>query len=265
MTKRLRIKINECRGILEKIADELEGTAFRDLPPALSDNWKRLLSNVVTTLVGTLDLFPIRDNALDVIQKLAKTMGEEKADNNKVKYCEFEIDFSNARHLALASYITTTWSIYDRLSDVCGRLSGTKNLGDRRGFKTCEDFLRKDDTLGFGCNLLIQNVYYEPLTISYNVRNWLVHEGSESDGCRLFTGDFIEDGFFLSDKAKTKLLRDGRKQDEKIKECYLKEGDLLKVLVSCHEEADKMFFALLGWSAESTELQIRHFMGRYRL
>lgn len=64
-------------------------------------------------------IFPARDAAWATVQVVAASVVNPKNPaKNEISYNGLSMDFTIARHLALTSYVSVTWSIYDRLANV---------------------------------------------------------------------------------------------------------------------------------------------------
>ena len=250
------------------------------LPNTCYEQWKDRAS-LHQVLKGTSLLFEVREKAYNLIGEVAESIATDPESNpNLIQYNNIEMDFDTARHLVITSYITTTWAIYDRLANVCGRLAGTSDLGNnpRQNPKACEDLLgienkdgkhKSKEMMGFSVHKKIRDAYAWPLNISYKIRNWLVHEGYELGEITLFKSTDIIDGFILNDDAISFFEKKcNHKSDENgsfynccldgIEECWPTK-DLYKILKKYNNEIDAMFASLLKWSVESYELQIKCF------
>lgn len=185
-----------------------------------------------------------------------------------------EMSFPAARHLALTAYLTTTWSIYDRLTNVCGRIAGTDGLGQnpKQNPKLCEDLLYDKQKLGFSIGHHLRATYAWPIRISYGIRNWLVHEGYQNGSIPFFEGNNIHDGLTLHEDAVKYLAEMSDFRDDgsgSPASCRLKESrnpwgsakkkDLLVILPVYHAEIDDFFRAFLIWVVESFANQVLHF------
>ncbi len=227
-------------------------------------------------LDGTVLMFPGRLAAWNNVQLVASASSENNRNPNEIKIGEQKLDFAVARHLSMISYLAVSWSIYDRLSNACGRIAGISDVAEhtKQNPKACEDFLGKKDILGFSSQLHIQHAYAWPLRVSYKIRNWLVHEGYEENGISLFDGDNIGSGFRLHDDAAKHLeeccgyVNDGGR----IVSCCLSSSeecwpsrDLLTILDRYHTELDSLFTGLVKWSVDSFTGQITAFTARDRL
>ena len=271
----LEKQIRESATILQKTWTELQFLS----PPALPQECCELLkkrAELFRVLNGTIGIFPIRKKAWEIVQYVFNTSGDDCQRPNHVKYCmndkgNDEVDFSVARHLSLTSYVTTTWSIYDRISNICGRIISVSEIANHRKLnpKINEDFLGEKDKMGFSVHKQIKHGYAWPIKVSYNVRNWLVHEGSKRGDVPLFLSDNIRDKFLLHGDAKAHIESEcgyTKNEDGSSACCWLSAneeywptGDLIKILESYHGEIDTMFAALLQWSVESFSGQFRAF------
>jgi hypothetical protein len=251
------------------------------LPAKCYEQW-RTRAALHQLLTRTIPILAARDSAWKIVQGVAKAQ-EVKDKPKTVNYGDIEMEFTVARHLALTSYVSITWSIYDRLANVCGRLSSVGEVGNhpKQNPKLCEDLLgeieeqgkrKKRDTMGFGGHFHIYAAYAWPIKVSYKIRNWLVHEGYEEGSILLFEGDGIADRFILNIDAVQHLQRacgganDGNKKGESTcvseNDDYWINRDLLRILEQYNSEIDTMFVGLLKWSVGSFVGQIKAFAAR---
>lgn len=253
-------------------------TKVKSVPPGSSlpakcfEQWSRR-SAMHQLLAGTVSLCAARDVAWNVAKEVANTQAVD-GKTDVIRYNNIEMEFYIARHLALTSYVSVTWSIYDRLSNVCGRLAGTTDLAEnpKQNPKACEDLAGKKDVLGFSGHLHIREAYSWPLKVSYKIRNWLVHEGHFDGNISLFEGDGISDRFKLHKDAIQHIQKccggedDGKRRGDST--CVVEAADfwsgsdLLKILEQYNSEIDTLFAALLRWSVDSFVGQIRAFAAR---
>jgi len=274
------------------------------LPPDCYERWEDMTA-LHSTLSGTVPLFGVRDSAWEIVKSLvdpcriereAERVSQQAVGPTKpvpnFSHDAIPMDFSEARHLALTAYVTVAWSIYDRLSNVCGRLAATEDVhgNPKRNPKLCGDLLarRKEKGAnnkgqnGYGPQLFafsmqhhLVGAYAWPANVAYTLRNWLVHEGYELGSIPLFLSDRIEDGLRLHPDAVSRLEEvctwadDG---DGNPRQCCLKgdqgpwrhgqDVDLLAVLHKYHGEIDTMFVSLVKWTVESLVGQIDAFAAR---
>lgn len=263
------------------------------LPPKCYEHWE-IRASLHKDLSGTIAIFQAREAAWKLVGEVAKAKPVYSNDDinddqtqlknpNAVKYGNIEMEYGVARHLVLTSYVSTVWSIYDRLANVCGRLSSICEIANhqKQNPKLCETLLgeiedqgkrKKQDTMGFGGHVHIAAAYAWPIKVSYKIRNWLVHEGYEEGSVLLFNGNGISDQFILHGDAIRQLQKVcggenyGNKKGEstcisEMEDCW-QHGDLLKILEQYNKEIDTMFTALLKWSVESFVGQIKAFAAR---
>ncbi len=270
----LKEQMIESSAALQQAWTYVQGVSLTkiSLPAKCYEQWLKR-AGMHQVLTSTTPILAARDAAWKVVQDVANAQ-EVQGKPKTVKYSNVEMEFAVARHLALTSYVTVTWSIYDRLANTCGRLAGVGDIAEnpKQNPKVCEDFVGKKKVLGFDGHLHIREAYSWPLKVSYKIRNWLVHEGYEEGSTSLFHGEDIPDRFMLHDDAIQYLQKacggenDGRNKgdftcvsDEN--DCWT-HSDLLKILEQYNKEIDTMFTALLKWSVDSFVGQIKAFAAR---
>jgi hypothetical protein len=244
------------------------------LPPNCHERWIKRAS-YHRSLDGTARIFTAREAAWESVRSVASALSTNPNSPNEVTYGSQRLDFGIARHLSLVSYVASAWSIYDRISNVCGRLAAVADIADnpQQNPKACEDLIGKKDTHGFSVQFHIRDAYAWPLRVTYKVRNWLVHEGWEENNIPLFCGDSIGDGLRLHADAVKHLEQCGGYTADggKITSCCLSSAeecwptkDLLEILLRYHAELDTLFAGLLKWSVDSFVGQIEAFTARDR-
>ena len=245
-----------------------------ELPAECYENWIEKAS-LHFVLDSTGNLFPARDTAWQNVLSIIVPENIVDASQNRVRLGSLEMEFAVARHLALTSYVAVTWAIYDRLSNVCGRLAAVAKIAQnpRQNPKACEDFLGDKDLLGFNTHQHLKDAYGWPLKISYKLRNWILHEGYSEGDIMLFSGDSIADGFLLHPRSIDHLQKCcNYSQDAgKIDSSCVKDSDeswmrrdVLEILSQYNSEVDAMFSSLVKWSVASFTGQIAAFAARDR-
>lgn len=270
----LKAQIERSAEDLRNIWTSMQAASGLTLPRGIYEHWinKARLHNVLSATTG---IFPHREKAWEAVTALNSKASIKDESRNLVTYGSLVTDFSVARHLVLTAYIAVTWSIYDRLSNVCGRLAAAAELAEdpKNNPKICEDFLeRKKAILGYSANICLQQAYRWPLKVSYKIRNWLVHEGYEEGSIPLFKGDEITDGFTLHEQAAQNLQRLCQYKDRDdggIEACCLSGAeecwpsrDIFEILGRYHTELDTMFTSMVKWSVASFIGQITAFAER---
>lgn len=259
-------------------AAQLQGivTAIRTgrpkLPSGCLEKWEsRALLH--QQLLGTSQMFPARDSAWKLLQSIAVApLKRTDGGRDFIDVGTVEMEFAVARHLALASYITVCWSIYDRISNVCGRISGVPALAEHKSNNPkIIDFFTKDNQVGFAIQMHLRESYRWPLMACYKIRNWLVHDGYDDGGRQMFEGHRHSDSFLLHANAKSYVEAEGGYAVDggQIQCCCVEtksdpwnKNQLLRILECYHSEIDKMFTSLLRWSVESLVIQVKAFSDR---
>ena len=120
-------------------------TSLSALPQECYNLWNQHAPSV-EYLVSTLKLFPAREKTLEMINELVSKVPQltNMLSNNDVIDDRIK-NFVTDRHLAFVAYVAITWSIYDRLANVCGRLASTTEFpaNPRQNPKLVENFLNK--------------------------------------------------------------------------------------------------------------------------
>ncbi|MEI7923043.1 MAG: hypothetical protein WCJ40_14150 [Planctomycetota bacterium] len=259
--------------------ESLSNKGQSSLPNACFEHWLKL-ATLHQQLSGTTPIFEARNYAWRIVQSLLTTDDNESILQNLVLYNAIKMDFSVARHLSLISYVSTTWSIYDRLSNVCGRLAGIAEISNKvnENPKVIDFFMadkKLQNPLGFTTNLHLKHSYEWPLRVSYKIRNWLVHEGFEVGDISLFKSNSIFDKFVLNVDAIEKIEKECNsnlnQKDKSKRTCAPQtdeiwtDRDLISILCLCDNEIDIMFSAFLGWSVDSFINQIKLFAARDKI
>lgn len=268
---------------MQDLFNALHSSTMSSIPVDSLTSW-RYLSELYRQLNGTTPLFIARDTAWQMIDCIYKSSMPDKPMpfdvTNTIKYNGIDMEFSVARHLALTSYITITWSIYDRLANVCGRLISVSELANNPKLnpKVVEDFIDGKKTIPSTIQMHLKTSYEWPLKVSYKIRNWLVHEGYEIGNISLFKSSSLSDCFTLNDDAIEQLQKfvfpDNRKRPPEkdspiIGSCILPEEeswftyDLFQILKQYNNEIDIMFSALLDWSVSSFFDQVKFLAARH--
>ncbi len=211
------------------------------------------------------ELIDTRDYAIVIISNLTASIDSTNPDN--VIFQGISMPFWHARLLALQSYCSTTWAIYDSLSKVAGKLicvdSVAKN--EARPPKLPEDFLFGKNSVGARAHEHLKESYGWPIGFSYAIRNWLLHDGNSQDGTELFDSrDASIEPYKISDKAWDKLEEKCRTR-YKVSECQTRlpdpwpwhRGGADRLLKTLQTEVDEAIGFLISWAVESVKSQAR--------
>lgn len=238
------------------------------------DLWRRR-AELHRSLLETRELFPIRDAALAISDAVVGDENLADVEMNRVRFCGQIMTFAAARHLAMATYLTTTWTIYDRLANVCGRLAGIESVGSNpqsHANPNIRDFLfpgndkARSSMHGFSLNVVFP-AYAWPTRISNLIRNWVIHEGLEKQGVALFAGNGFSDGYDLSEDALRELKETAEKEGARSSICRLSaedgfpwyDKDVRTILRKYDAEIDVLVTSLLQWCVGSFVAQVKAF------
>lgn len=270
----LQIQIEESVIKLRRVWEWLKTLPSSALPFQCFAKWTEQTA-LFQVLDATSELISARSAAWNSVLSTLKATSLVNGRPNTVYFGNQELDFSIARHLSLVSYMTTTWAIYDRLSNICGRLCATSKVKNNPKInpKIIEDFINYPNEHGFSIGFIIKHSYAWPLRVSYGIRNWLVHEGFDRDNTALFRSNFIYDGLNLNEEAVSRIEKDNGYSidDRNISSCCLTVDndpwhthDLKNILPIYHNEIDTMFAGLTKWCIDSFIEQIKVFTARDR-
>jgi hypothetical protein len=184
------------------------------------------------------------------------------------------VEYSHQRHLVLTSYVTVTWSIYDNLFNVVGYIITvpdiTKELHNLK--LKLPSLYRSNEAKKYPLTIhtFVKNSFGWYCAFSYEIRNWLVHEGEHrcNDNIKLFKSDKIDDGFTLSNESKEYFEDNSKELMKDYDDCFKADqelankwnnGDITEILAHCHDKIDNLFEKLLPWAIESLKKQIQLF------
>jgi hypothetical protein len=217
------------------------------------------------------ELIAVRDHALGVINTLTNFTDRTNPEN--IIFHGLSIPFWHARLLAIQSYCSTAWAVYDSLSKIAGKLIcvDSKAKQRKKPFKLQEDFLdTAEGYLSSRMHTHLKESYGWPIGFSYAIRNWLLHDANSKDGVNLFESRNITiTPYRISDEAWVKLEKQCRK-DYHVQETQTRYPDpwpwhreelneLLKIL---HAEVDEAIGILICWAAESVKSQAKLLVSR---
>lgn len=262
------------------------GTA---LPMNCYEQWETAAS-LHSCLTNIVPLFEVRRQAFHVMQSLIspeRTKRESKRESQQASdstppvsnftFDRVPMDFELARHLATTGYVCVSWSLYDRLANVCGRLAAWKDIPDHpwQDPKLWGNLMGEGNKTigGFNIQKPLLVAYGWPTGVAYKIRNWLVHDGGDIGRLGLFLGKRATDAFTLHDDAVIYLEHVCKYKCEngQIDRCCLSAAeepwhsrDLIKILDKYHAEIDTMLTYLVQWCVDSLVGQITVFSERDR-
>lgn len=221
-------------------------------------------------LAETVKLFECRVSALKGMENLRENASKfgSKPISETIVYGTAEIPIFAARLLSIESYLAVTWSIYDRLSNVLGRLMGDAKVVDNtvaaQNPKLVEDLIgqAKGCYQGFGTSELLSKLYGEPIYSSYFLRNSFVHDGGMMGNVPILSGSSAAACFELSKENAEKINQAVARQSCGLGSGLFNEGDFIGQLKMCHDDLDKMFIALSRFVVGSFCAQVSLFCGK---
>lgn len=179
-------------------------------------------------------------------------------------YCDTAIPVSIARTLAIDAYLAAHWGLYDRLSNVIGRVIGPEtirlNPSGKANPKIVETFFAEKqgiDVLGIR-NILV-NSYGDQVGFSYLLRNCFVHEGGMISDLPILSGIILRDAFTISQAVADKLNAEIASRYKMPNVTIAKSGDLFEQLRYCHASMDNMFVSLLQFMCGTLVVEIQAF------
>lgn len=221
-------------------------------------------------LAETVKLFECRASALKCMENLRDIASKfgSKAISETIVYDSVEMSIFAARLLSIDSYLAATWSIYDRLSNVLGRLMGDAKVVDNtvaaKNTKLVEDLIgqAKGCYQGFGTNELLLKLYGGSIYSSYFLRNSFVHDGGMMGNVPILSGSSAAACFELSKENAERINQAVAKQSCGLGSGLFEEGDFIGQLEKCHDDLDKMFIALSRFVVGSFCAQVSLFCGK---
>lgn len=221
-------------------------------------------------LAETVKLFECRASALKCMENLRDIASKfgSKPISETIVYGSVEMSIFAARLLSIDSYLAATWSIYDRLSNVLGRLMGDAKVVDNtvaaQNTKLVEDLIgqAKGCYQGFGTSELLSKWYGEPIYSSYFLRNTFMHDGGMMDNVPILSGSSAAACFELSKENAERINQAVAKQSCGLGSGLFEEGDFIGQLKKCHDDLDKMFIALSRFVVGSFCAQVSLFCGK---
>jgi len=218
-------------------------------------------------LSETQKLFENRDDAMKCLEDLrdnAKKLGPAPI-SSKIPFGTKTISLASARLMLVDSYLATTWSIYDRLSNVIGRLMGdesvVENSNPADNPKLIENLMAKKNGCFqcFGNSGLLVKLYGVPIYSSYFLRNSFMHDGGMVNNMPILSGSSAAACFELSQEDAEKMNRSIKQRLGNLISVKLRDGDFVAQLKAIHEEMDKMFAGLVEFVVGSFYSQVSLF------
>lgn len=266
----LTMAVNDAQQALNRILSQLQANNVRYIRPnekKVCENWINK-ARLCEDLDKTRWLFAYRETALANLNELRDCASIRSSEDiaSLVAYGQGQAPMSVARVLAIDSYLATTWSIYDRITNVVGRLMGDESVANNpiaaQNPKIVEQFMyaKKCCFSGFGVSEVLTNLYAETIFFSYLLRNAYMHDGGVLEGSPILAGRSFGEAFLITQDVADLINEAIRKRSnmQLVSMCTTTD-DLVIQLRICHEEIDKMFVGLLDFACESFVRQVSYF------
>lgn len=227
---------------------------------------------LVERLENVLPLFPVRDNADKGLVYISSCIQREDYNpKTETTYGGTTVPIKVARMLAMNTYLSAYWSLYDCLTNIIGRVVGpesirTSHLG-RMNPKLVGTFLSDGTQKGkekprievLGLRGILLESYGNYIGFSYLLRNCSIHEGGMVDALPILSDEMSKGCFVVQDSVAEKLNQEISDRYHIPNVTIVKPGDLDKQLRDCHSILDKMFVSLLRFMTGTLAVEIEAF------
>lgn len=228
---------------------------------------------LVERLENVLPLFPVRDNADKGLVDISLCVQREDYNPTTatITYGGVAVPIGIARLLAINTYLSAYWSLYDCLTNIIGRVLGpdsirTSHLG-RMNPKLVGTFLSDETQKGkekprlevLGLRGILMESFGNYIGLSYLLRNCYIHEGGMVDALPILSDEMSNGCFVVQDSVAEKLNQEISNRYNISNVTIVKPGDLDKQLRDCHSILDKMFVSLLRFMMGTLAVEIESF------
>lgn len=264
LEKEVRLSITDLRGIENKI-QTLSAQPNIGLNRNVCTSWIDKTQHA-TSLENTLACFSVREYAEKWLSNLSAYIKFHLCEpiETMTGYYDTTIPVSIARTLALDAYLAAHWGLYDRLSNVIGRVIGPETIRlnplGKANPKIVETFFAEKqgiDVLGIR-NILVSS-YGEQVGFSYLLRNCFVHEGGMLNNVPILSGTILRDAFIMSQAVADSLNAEIVARYKIPNVTISKSGDLFAQLRCCHAIIDNMFVSLLRFMRGTLAVEVEAF------
>lgn len=220
----------------------------------------------IQSLNKIIPLLDVRDVAYQNLLILKRSFDCHSSEpiGNAVPFGGANITASIATTLAIDTYLSACWSVYDCLSNIIGRVVGDENIRNnpqgRSNPKLVETFLAVKQGIDvLGSREILSKSYGQRIGFSYLLRNCYVHEGGMIGGSSILQGETIEAAFFIT-KEVAEIINEEISARYKIPNTTIaKEGDIIDQLGECHSRLDQMFVSLLHFMMGTLAVEVEAF------
>lgn len=183
------------------------------------------------------------------------------------------VDFRHARFLVTQSYITSTWSLADRITGAAGQVlcSPAKGLDRSKPVQLVEEMINKKGQQKVTVFALLQSVrdtFGWPIAISYAIRNHFVHDGAQWETADFFEGTTAESAFKISSEGWRRVK--SRAEEYGVTDIHQRDSstwptspqdDLRAVFDVCEREMDDALGVLIGSACGFLRLHAAFMLG----
>ncbi len=223
-------------------------------------------SRIIGTLKNTLPLFAVRDAAEKSLLHLVSNFisRELSSMDETVLYNGIEVHAMTARILAMDTYLSINWALYDCLSNVIGRIIGNESFRNnplgKSNPKLVETFLAQKQGIDvLGIKEFLLDIFSYQIGFSYLMRNCYVHAGGMVNDVPILSGVTFGDAFTITASIAEKLNHEISERYKLPNAAIVKEGDAVTQLQECHSRLDQMFVAMLRFMIGTFSVEIEAF------
>lgn len=232
---------------------------------------RALLENELKDALFLIECHDVQRASMEELKSVNECLtGNEKIER-LVNYGNGQHPLRIIRNLVVTTYLGSIWAVYDKLSNVVGRMLGgddiLKNQMLKENPKLTGNFISPNNTSDkkkiitmMSVNSIVNQCFGEYVALSYLLRNCFIHEGGTIGKVQIFTGETVDTAFCIDEEVAKELNR-GIEESYAIRNPTIARcGDLLEQLEACHKQIDKCFSGLLQFAVGSLKLQIDAFM-----
>ena len=198
---------------------------------------------------------------------------EKGADaNDCVPLGTARVKFQHVRRIGVQAYLSTTWSLADRVAGMVGRVLCTPDAGfnEASPAQLVSQFVQKErkKTTAAAVFESVRQTFGWPIGLSYAIRNHFVHDGAQVAGSDFFDGPTAASKFGISlkgwmrveDRAKTYGVEPGHHRAGPSWPATPRD-DLRALLEVCEREMDDALGVLLGSACGSLLTHVACMLG----
>ena len=275
--------IQNAADALRRVKSHLE--RVRELPKktfarSIYDDWERIarFSQKLDDTLPFLEKRDIAEAALRDFDMLIKHDEDKELNECIMRSGRVEMSVAIARDMALSDYVMQTWIIYDRITNVVGRIVGPVEISRNETAANNPKLLRylvkagggKERPLvgSFSIDEYLKDSYAWQIIAASRIRNTISHDGGYINDKPLFKDNLVREMFNLDVDAVSELNSGLERDTGKRAELQLlardgsfsfSSADIRPQLKLLHEEVDCAVALLIGWACDAFVDLVRHF------